>query len=100
RRQSEAGEDRQLLATDERVQAVDRGDARLDELGRMVTGDGVDRHPVHIPVRVGLQGWPAVDRASGAVEDAPDEIAADGGARDLAARAHAGARQVEAGGAA
>ena len=31
-RQAGAGEDRQLLAADEGVQAVDRGDAGLDEL--------------------------------------------------------------------
>ena len=38
-RQAGAGEDGQLLPADERVEQVDGGDARLDELVGIVAGD-------------------------------------------------------------
>ena len=40
-RQAGAGEDRQLLTTDQGVQAVDRGNASLDKLVGIVTGSRV-----------------------------------------------------------
>ena len=98
-RQAEAGEDRQLLPAHERVQAVDRRDPGLDELVRMVAGDGVDRRPVDVAVGVGLHRRPTVDGTAGAVEDAADQVEPDGGAGDLAAGADARVGQVQAGGA-
>ena len=83
--QAEAREDRQLLAAHERVEAVDRRDARLDELGGVIASDGVDRLPVDVTVGLGLERRPAVDRSARTVEDAPDEVDADGRPRDLAA---------------
>ena len=96
-RQAEAGEDRQLLPAHERVEAVDRRDAGLDELVRVVAGDRVDRRPVDVAVGLGLHRRPAVDRTAGAVEDAADQIEPDGRARDLAPRADARVGQVEPG---
>ena len=98
-RQAEPGEDRQLLAADERVQAVDRRDPGLDELVRMVAGDGVDRRSVDVAVRIGLHRRPAVDGTAGAVEDAADQIEPDGGTRDLAASTDARVGEVQARGA-
>ena len=47
-REAETGEDRQLLSAHERVQTVDCRDPGLDELVRMVAGDGVDRRSVDV----------------------------------------------------
>ena len=48
-RQTGAGEDRQLLATDKSVQSVDGGDACLDKLGRVNPGRRVHRQTVDVP---------------------------------------------------
>ena len=96
-RQAEAGEDRQLLSAHERVETVDRRDAGLDELVRVVAGDGVDRRAVDVAVRVGLHRRAAVDRATRPVQDASNQIDADGCPGDLAPRANARVRQVQAG---
>ena len=98
-REAEAGEDGQLLPSHERVQTVDRRDPGLDELVRMVAGDGVDRRPVDVAVCVGLHRGPTVDGTAGAVEDAEDQIEPDCGAGHLAAGADARVGQVQAGGA-
>ena len=68
------GEDGQLLAAHHRVQAVDRGDAGLDELRGEVTGVGVHRHSVDVQLLLGDQGSAAVDGVSAPVEDAPQHI--------------------------
>ena len=50
RRQAGAGEDRQFLAADQRVQSVDRRDAGLDELGGLGAAIGLSGSAVDVAV--------------------------------------------------
>ena len=59
-----AGEDRQLLAADKRVQAVDRGNAGLDKFVRVIACGGVHRKTVDVlhlggqNLRAAVLRWP------------------------------------------
>ncbi len=89
-RQARPGEDRQLLATDQREVAVDGGYPSLDELGRKVAAERIDRRPGDVPecFRHDLPG--IVDRFADAVEDASQHLAGDADAHALAEEAHGG----------
>jgi hypothetical protein len=73
-RQAGAGEYRQLLAADQGVQAVDGGNAGLDELGGVVAGGGVHGQAVDVAVSLGQYLGAAVDGLAHAVEDAAQHI--------------------------
>ena len=73
-----AGEDRQLLAADKRVQAVDRGNAGLDKFVRVIARGGVHRQTVDVLHLGGQNLRPAVLRVAHAVEDAAKHILGHG----------------------
>ena len=75
-RQAGAGEYGQLLAADQGVQAVNRGDAGLDELGGVRARGGVHGQAVYVAVCVGEYRRAAVNGLAHAVEDAAEHILA------------------------
>ena len=90
-------EDGQLLAADEGVQPVDRGDARLDELLRVAAGRRVHRQAVDVHALLGQNLRAAVDRAAEAVEDAGEHILRDAQLHAAPEEADAGVGEVDAG---
>ena len=73
--QAGAGEDGQLLAAHQGIQAVDGGDARLDELVGVVPGGGVHGQAVDVPVLLGQDLRAAVDGLAHAVEHPAQHVA-------------------------
>ena len=72
-RQPGAGEDRELLAADQRVQPVDGGDPGLDEVASGGRGAaGLIAPPLTSTRRSGTIGGAAVDRRARAVQDPPE----------------------------
>ena len=96
--QAGAGEDGQLLAADQGVQAVDGGNAGLDELVGVVTGGGVHGQAVDVPVLLGQDVGAAVDGLAHAVEDTAKHIAGNAQLQGVAQEADLGVGQVDAGG--
>jgi hypothetical protein len=94
--QAVAGEDGQLLAADEGVQPVDRGDPCFDELGRVGACDRVDRQAVEVSLGLGHERWPAVDGFAHAVEHPADQVGSDTEARGAGACEHGGRVDVQA----
>ena len=77
-RQTGAGEHGQLLTAHERVQAVDGGNARLNELGRIVARCGVHRVAIDVKALFGNQRGAIVLRAAHAIEHAAEHIGRHG----------------------
>src|SRR6059036_2397929 len=73
-RQSRTGEQRELLAADQGVQAIDRRDARLDELCRVLAGIWVNRGARDLDPFLGDDRRAAVDRLARAAEDAAEHL--------------------------
>ena len=96
--QAGAGEDGQLLAAHQGVQAVDGGNARLDELIGVVPGGGVHGQAVNVPVLLGQNGGAAVDGHAHAVEHPAQHIAGHAQLEGVAQEAHLGLGQVDASG--
>ena len=97
-RQAGAGEDRQLLAADEGVEPVDRGDACLDEFVGVVAGSGVHGQAVDV-LHLGRQDLgAAVLRVAHAVEDAAEHILGHGQLQRVAQEADLAVLQVDASG--
>ena len=94
--QTRAGEDRQLLAADQGVQTVDRGNAGLDEFGGVGAGRRVHRQAVDVHVRVRQDLRAAVDGQAHAVEDAAEHVLADGELLRVSEEADLGLGQVDA----
>ena len=94
--QTGAGEDRQLLAADQGVQAVDGAHAGLDELGGVGAGGGVHGQAVDVHVRLGQDGGAAVDGLAHAVEDAAEHVLGHGQLLRVAQEADLGLGQVDA----
>ena len=74
-REAGAGENRQFLPANQRVQAVDSGDARLNKFVGVVAGGGVHGEAVNVAVLLREDVGAAVDRLSHAVEHAPEHVA-------------------------
>ena len=94
--QTGAGEDGQLLAADQGVQAVDGGNAGLDKLCGIGPGCRVHGQAVDIQVRVGNDSGAAVDGLAHAVEDAAQHILGNGQLLGVAQEADLGLGQVDA----
>ena len=69
-----SGEDRKLLPADQCGQSIDRRDAGMDIVPRILTADRVERKPVYIPLQSRDDGAEIVDGLSDAVEGAPQHI--------------------------
>ena len=95
-RQAGGRKDRQLLAADEGVQAVDGGHAGLDELCRVGAGCRVHRQAVDVAVLLGEDRRAAVDGLAHAVEDAAEHILAHAQLQRVAEKAHLRLREVDA----
>ena len=95
-RQAGRREDRQLLAADEGVQAVDGGNAGLDELCRVGAGCRVHRQTVDVAVLLGEDRRAAVDGLAHAVEDAAEHILAHAQLQRVAEEADLRLRKVDA----
>ena len=95
-RQAGSREDRQLLAADEGVQAVDGGHAGLNELCRVGAGRRVHRQTVDVAVLLGEDRRTAVDGLAHAVEDAAEHILAHAQLQRVAEKAHLRLREVDA----
>ena len=96
--QAGAGEDRQLLAADQGVQAVNGGNAGLDELVGVVPGGGVHGQAVDVPVLLRQDVGAAVNGLAHAVEHAAQHIAGHAQLQGMAQEVDLGVRQVDAGG--
>ena len=96
--QTGTGEDGQLLTTNQSVQAVNGGDARLDKLVGVVPGGGVHGQTVDIPVLIGQDGRSAVNGLAHAVEHAAQHITGHGQLEGMAQEANLGLSQVDTGG--
>ena len=96
--QAGAGEDGQLLAADQRIQAVNGGNAGLDELVGIVAGGGVHRQAVDVPVLLGEDVGAAVNGLAHAVEHAAQHIAGHAQLQGVAQEADLGVRQIDTGG--
>ena len=96
--QTGAGENGQLLSTDQGIQAVDGGDARLNELVGVVPGGGVHGQAVDIPVLVGHDVGAAVNGTAHAVEHPAQHVAGHGQLQGVAQEPDLGLGQVDAGG--
>ena len=96
-RKTGAGEDRQLLATDKGVQAVDRGNAGLDKFVRVIACGRVHRKTVDVLHLGGQNLRPAVLRMAHAVEDAAKHILGHGQLQRMAQEADLAVLQVDAG---
>ena len=96
--QTGAGEDGQLLPADQSVQAVDGGDAGLDELVGVVTGCRVHRQAVDVPVLLRDNVRAAVDGLAHAVEHAAQHVGRHTQLQGMAQEADLGVGQVDAGG--
>src|SRR5690606_31743646 len=84
------------LAAHQRVETVNRGDARFDEVVGRVTRHGVNGGTADFHFLLGHNRGQAVDGNAGAVETAADYV---GGAGDLGghvAQGHRGALNVDA----
>src|SRR6266581_4309127 len=77
-RQARTGEQRELLAAHERVEAVDRRDARLDELRGMFSGVRVDRGALDLDPLLREDRRTTVCRLAGSREDSAEHLARDG----------------------
>ena len=97
-RQTGAGEDGQLLATNQGVQTVNSGNAGLDKLVGVVTGSGVHGQAVDIPVLLGQDVGTTVDGLPHAVEHAAQHIAGHAQLQGMAQETNLGVRQVDTGG--
>ena len=73
-RQAVAGKNRQLLAAHQRVHAVNRGNARLDEFARIAPRKRIDRQTVHIAAIGGKCGCAAISRPAQAVKNAAQHL--------------------------
>ena len=96
--QARAGEDGQLLPTDQGIQPVDGGDAGLDELVGVVPGGGVHGQAVDVPVFVGKNVGSAIDRLSHTVEDPAQHLPGHPQLQGMAQKTHLGLGQVDTGG--
>ena len=74
-RKTGAREQGELLATDERVQPVNRGDPCLDELGRMLPRIGVDRGSRDLDPFLWHDRRAAVDGFAGPAQDSAEHVA-------------------------
>ena len=95
-RKTRRREDRQLLAADEGVQAVDGGNTGLDELCRVGAGCRVHRQAVDVAVLLGEDRRAAVDGLAHAVEDAAEHILAHAQLQRVAEEADLRLRKVDA----
>ena len=96
--QAGAGENGQLLAAHQRVQAVDGADAGLDKLIGIVPRSGIHGQAVDVHVLVGQQRGAAVDRLAHAVEHAAQHIGGYAQLQGVAQETDLGVPQVDAGG--
>ena len=96
--QAGAGEDGQLLTTDQGVQAVDGGNTGLNKLVGVVPGGGVHCQAVDVPELLGQDVGAAVDGPAHAVEDPAQHIAGDAQLQGVAQETDLGLLQVDAGG--
>ena len=89
-RQARAGEHRQFLPAHQRVQPIDGGNARLDELIGIIARSRVDGRAVHIQAHFGDQFRAAVARAAHAVEHAAEHVHGNGQLDGMAQKARSG----------
>ncbi|MPM66322.1 hypothetical protein SDC9_113229 [bioreactor metagenome] len=73
-RQAGAGEHRQFLSANQRVEPVDRGDTRLNELAGVISRGGVHGRTVDVQVLFRNQRRPFVDGLAHAVKDSAEHI--------------------------
>ena len=76
-RQTRAGEHRQLLTANQRVQTVNGGNARLDKFTRIVARGGIQRFAVDIHPHFGNQLRAAILWLAHAVENAAEHVHRD-----------------------
>ena len=95
-RQAGRREDRQLLAADKGVQAVDGGNTGLDKLCRVGAGCRVHRQAVDVAVLFGEDRRAAVDGLAHAVKDAAEHILAHTQLQRVAEEADLRLRKVDA----
>ena len=93
--QTRAREDGELLTADEGIQSVDGGDTRLDELGGVEAGGGVDGGTVDVQRLVRNQGRAVVDGFTHTVEHAAQHMLGHGQLHAVAGEAHLGLGQVQ-----
>ena len=75
--QTAGGEDRKLLSAHQSVQAVNGGDAGLNEFLRIIPGGGVHGQAIDICAAVGQDIRAAVNRAAQTVKDSSQHIFTD-----------------------
>ena len=97
-RQAGAGENRQLLAANQRVQAVNGGNTGLDELVGIVTGSGVHGQAVDVPVLFRQDLRAAVNGLAHAVEHPAQHIAGHAQLQGVSQKTNLGVRQIDPGG--
>ncbi len=73
-RQTVSGENRKLLAADQRGQTVDGGDAGVDVVPRIFPAAGIQRQSVDVVCLAGDDGPQTVDGAADAVEGTAEDI--------------------------
>ena len=95
-RQAGAGEDGQLLSTDQGVQAVNGRNTGLDKLGRIVAGHGVERKAVDIHSLVGNDGGAIVNGVAHSGENAAQHVLGDGQVKASSQETDFGRAQVQA----
>ena len=96
-RQSRAAKDGKFLSPHQRVQAVDRRDAGLNELLRTLPGDGIDGRSDDRQPLFGDERRQSVDRLAQAAEPAADHLLGYPEPRHVLAQADRGLSQVQPG---
>ena len=97
-RQAGCGEDRKLLASDQRIQAVDGGNTGLDELGRIRAGCRIHRQAVDVHALLWQDLRSPVDRPAEAVEYAAQHVLGYAQLHRTAQEADFAVGEVDAGG--
>ena len=94
-RKAGAGEDRKLLATDQRIQPVDSGNTGLYKFCRIGTGCRVHRKAVDIHMGIGENFRTTVNRVAHAVEDTAEHIFRNSELLWMAEEAHFRLRKID-----
>jgi hypothetical protein len=95
-RQAGPEKDGQFLSPDQRVEAVDRGDAGFNEIAGVIAGNGVDGRAADVELDSVRQGREPVDRSAHPVKPAADDVFGRHNTRGLLAQGDGAAFDINA----